>query len=119
VIYIKASSGYNSVFLRIPCSEDEVVYDLAHGKISTKPTRTSIQVSKKEHVEDDVGRYINHSCNPTCKISGLFVIATRDLKRDEEITFDYNKSEDVIASPFECNCCGKMILGRKYEKNSS
>jgi uncharacterized protein len=41
----------------------------------------------------NISRYINHSCDPTCrahKVGGrIFIIALRDIARGKEITFDY------------------------------
>ena len=115
MLYIKEEEGYKGVHARKPLSKGWVLWDLTNGKVVREPTRTSIQVSEGFHVEDEIGSRINHSCQPSCKINAFFVIALRDIKEGEEITFDYNKNEDIIASPFKCNCCGKMILGRKHE----
>ena len=40
------------------------------------------------------------------------VIASRDIKKDEQITFDYRETEDVISNPFYCACCSKKIIGK-------
>lgn len=45
-----------------------------------------------------IGRFANHSCNPNCYVAKWFVgprirmgiFAKRDIKKDEEITFNYN-----------------------------
>ena len=42
------------------------------------------------------------------------LIASKDIKKDEQITFDYRETEDVISNPFYCACCGKKII-RKTE----
>ena len=115
-IHIKEEGGYKGVFASRDIVKGLVLCDLTHGWLVKEPTRTSIQNSETIHVEHEIGGCINHSCHPSCRISSFFVVALRDIKEGEEITFDYNKNEDVIASPFECNCCGKMILGRKHEQ---
>lgn len=45
-----------------------------------------------------IGRFANHSCNPNSYVAKWFVgnrirmgvFAKRDIKKDEEITFNYN-----------------------------
>jgi len=61
---------------------------------------------------------INHSCDPNTGIKGkVTFVALRDIKKDEEITFDYSISED---SEWEmpCNCgaknCRKVVRGIRY-----
>ena len=76
------------------------------------PTRTSIQYEDK-HFEDDIGMYLNHHCEPnSCIVSdkrGIHMFAMDIIKKNEEITFDYNTTESRITYPFKCNCHGKAI----------
>jgi len=63
--------------------------------------------------------FINHSCNPNCGIDGeLRLVAIRDIKVGEEITFDYAMSESSDYS-FKCNCgnanCRKIITGNDWK----
>jgi len=66
--------------------------------------------------------YLNHSCEPNCGIKNLFqIVAMRDIEVDEEITWDYEMSEDNdTENPdsfyywvLNCNCgaenCRKKI----------
>lgn len=53
--------------------------------------------------------YFNHSCNPNAgikKISTLFAI--KNIKKDEEITFDYSTTID---ESLECKCGAKNCRG--------
>lgn len=34
-------------------------------------------------------RFINHSSNPNCALTGLDVVTLRDITKDEELTHDY------------------------------
>ena len=73
-----------------------------------EPTRTSIQVEDK-HFEDDTGMYLS------CIVSderGIHLFAIDIIKKKDEITFDYNTTEDKITHPFKCNCHGKLIKGK-------
>ncbi|KAK7311510.1 hypothetical protein RJT34_09708 [Clitoria ternatea] len=60
----------------------------------------------------NLGRFINHSCEPNCRTEkwmvngeiciGLF--ALRDIKQDEELTFDYNYVRVFGAAAKKCYC---------------
>jgi hypothetical protein len=81
-----------------------------------EPTRTSIQFREK-HFEDEIGKYINHNCNPNTRVSSLsgtdeiVLVPTTVIVKDEEITIDYNRTEKKLSHPFECDCHGKLIQG--------
>jgi len=40
------------------------------------------------------------------------LIASKDIKEGEQITFDYKETEDIITNPFYCNCCDKKVIGK-------
>lgn len=49
----------------------------------------------KWRYSNGVAIYANHSCNPNCGIKNLFqIVAMRDIEIDEEITWDYEMTED-------------------------
>lgn len=62
----------------------------------------------------------NHSCSPNTAYSGLNVIATRNILKDEELTLDYASFLDENMEPFHCQCgspnCRGLIKG--IENNS-
>ena len=39
------------------------------------------------------------------------VTAKKDIKKEDEITFDYETTEEVMVAPFKCECHGKLIEG--------
>ncbi len=78
-------------------TKGEILHVLS-GQILDHPTRESIHVGNNKHVIDPLGSWINHSFNPTIKIDSFKIIACRDIKVDEEITFNYN--EINMANPF-------------------
>jgi SET domain-containing protein len=69
------------------------------------------------HIEDPLAISMNHSCNPNTYFIGRDCIALTDIKKEEEITFDYLNTEDRIVHQFECSCCGKEIKKDTTEKN--
>ncbi|KAK8681786.1 hypothetical protein V6N13_054187 [Hibiscus sabdariffa] len=64
------------------------------------------------YVKGNLGRFINHSCDPNCRTEkwmvngeiciGLF--ALRDIKKGEELTFDYNYVRVFGAAAKKCHC---------------
>lgn len=91
------------------------------GKVISINTRTSIQIGDNKHVEPGpYGTYTNHSCEPNGVIrtrmnelsntATIALVASKQLKKDDEITFDYATTESsVTLSAMNCKClCGSM-----------
>lgn len=61
--------------------------------------------------------YYNHSCNPNAGFKGqIFLVAMRDIKKDEQVTFDYamvlSESQETPAPyHFKCMCQLKNCRG--------
>ncbi len=105
------------IFTTVKINKGEILFEM-NGNIINQPTRTSIQIGKNKHIEDDIGVHVNHSCTPNAKVNrkNRTFTSLRDIEPNEEITFDYNKNEDRIAAPFTCHCCQKIILGKLKSK---
>ncbi|TVU29724.1 hypothetical protein EJB05_21306 [Eragrostis curvula] len=60
----------------------------------------------------NLGRFINHSCSPNCRtekwmVNGevcIGIFAMRNIKKGEELTFDYNYVRVSGAAPQKCFC---------------
>jgi SET domain-containing protein len=79
------------------------------------------------------GWYVNHSCDPTCVMKGERSIATlREVKKGEEVTFDYSTNVGWVGFAMECRCGAENCRGtirsywgldeswrRRYGKNVS
>ena len=93
---------------------------LLSGDNLSNPTRTSIQI-KNKHLEHPKGGFINHHCDPNAEVlllkgeEAAFLIAKRNIKKGEEITFDYETTEKELAHPFKCNCHGRWIKGSQLK----
>lgn len=89
------------------------------GEILNHPTRTSVQIGEKQHIENEIAGFINHSCTPNTMVDRKIkaFVSLSDIKKGDEITFNYNKNEDELASPFVCECCGKKISGKKFNSH--
>jgi len=63
----------------------------------------------------NTARLINHSCNPNCEVSGtglkIWVFAIRDIKKNEELTYDYGFGFDEGYKDFPCRCKSKNCVG--------
>jgi len=82
------------------------------GKLVLQPTKESIHIGNEMHVIDKYGQYINHSFEPNTQIELNNIIAIKEIKQYDEITFNYNESEINMANPFEVDgyeVCGKKI----------
>lgn len=63
--------------------------------------------------------HMNHSCIPNLGVKGsVLFVALRNIKRGEELTFDYSISEDDELWEMVCTCksknCRKIIRSIKY-----
>ncbi|MFL2883469.1 MAG: SET domain-containing protein [Pelagibacteraceae bacterium] len=66
----------------------------------------------------NTARLINHSCNPNCEVAGkglkLWIFALRDIKKGEELSYDYGFGFDENYKDYVCkcrsnNCCGYIV----------
>lgn len=69
-------------------------------------------------LEDD--DYFNHSCEPNAGIKGhLIMVAMRDIKPGEEITYDYAMTDAGLKYRFKCKCgkknCRKIITSDDWK----
>jgi hypothetical protein len=73
-----------------------------------------------KHILDGFGvaAFINHSCDPNCEtdqIRGkIWVIAARDIKPGEELTYDYNLYDGEDEAP--CLCGARRCRGSLYSR---
>ena len=63
----------------------------------------------------NIARLINHSCNPNCEVFGkglkVWVYAMKNIKKGEELSYDYGFSFDENFRQFPCNCRSKNCVG--------
>lgn len=106
-VYVGQSSIHGKgVFAKKNFKKGEVVFifkgeiynRVNKNKNDTYSNPNSIGFDKNKWI-DPVGefQYINHSCNPNMGIKGkVTFVALRDIKMDEELTFDYSIIEEDI-----------------------
>ena len=65
--------------------------------------------------EYNTARLINHSCNPNCEVAGkglkLWIFAIRNIKKNEELTYDYGFGYDKDYKDYICKCGSKNCVG--------
>jgi uncharacterized protein len=63
----------------------------------------------------NTARLINHSCNPNCEVleynKQLWIFAMRDIKKNEELTYDYGFSFDKDYKQYVCKCGSNNCVG--------
>ena len=76
-------------------------------------------INKKYDLDGDfkynTARLINHSCDPNCEVYGtglkVWVYAIRDIKKGEELSYDYGFGYDEYYKDFPCRCGSKNCVG--------
>ena len=62
--------------------------------------------------------YFNHSCDPTCGLSGQMGLVTmRDVEPGEELTFDYAMAE-LVGQPWTCSCGSPLCRGQVRDNDA-
>ncbi len=60
-------------------------------------------------------KYINHSCSPNCEArehrGRILIYALRAIKKDEELSYDYQLAADEDDSGLDCRCGAKGCRG--------
>ena len=76
-------------------------------------------INKRYDLDGDfkfnTARLINHSCDPNCEVTGaglkIWVSAIKDIKKNEELSYDYGFSFDKDYKDYPCRCGSKKCIG--------
>lgn len=82
------------------------------------------EIDENTYIDGDVpgndARFINHSCDPNCESQEdngqIWILALRDIKQEEELTFDYGFDAEYFGDyPCRCNThhCAGYIVGKE------
>lgn len=89
----------------------------ALSQLSASRRARSIQVEEDLFLTGgdtpEPGEQLNHSCDPTCGLSGSSILlAMRDIAPGEELTYDYATSDGNDYDEFDCRCGSPICRGR-------
>jgi len=63
----------------------------------------------------NTARLINHSCNPNCEVLGtglkVWVYAMKNIKKGDELSYDYGFSFNEDFKNYPCKCRAKNCVG--------
>ena len=76
-------------------------------------------INKRYDLDGDykynTARLINHSCEPNCEVIGkglrLWISAITDIKKGDELTYDYGFSYDCNYKDYICKCGSESCCG--------
>ena len=110
--------------------EDTKIIDYVGKIISKKKSETNSKFDNEKDIylfnlnnrhdldgdfKFNTARLINHSCNPNCEVIGkglkLWISAIKNIKKGEELSYDYGFSYDKDYKQFPCKCGGKNCVG--------
>src|SRR3954447_14360013 len=67
-----------------------------------------------------IAAFINHSCDPNCEtdeIKGkIWILAIRNIRPGEELTYDYNLFDGEENDPATCHCKARTCRGSLYSE---
>jgi len=65
----------------------------------------SLQVDRDLYINpESPGKYINHSCDPNSGLRELVLVALRDIKEGEELSYDYSTTMLERHWVMDCRC---------------
>tara|TARA_E500000178_G_C16953289_1_gene722347 strand:- start:98 stop:553 length:456 start_codon:yes stop_codon:yes gene_type:complete len=76
-------------------------------------------INKRYDLDGDfkfnTARLINHSCDPNCEVFGtglkVWVFAMKNIKKGEELSYDYGFGYDADYRNYPCKCKAKNCVG--------
>lgn len=129
-IEMKIQKGCKGLYAIRDIIAGSVIFELK-GRISTRGNKYSVQLSRDKHLDfpfvrkpndhlDYAWQYVNHSCEPNgyVNVTEYSFCALGNIRKGEEITFNYLTTEYELAVPFLCECgsakCFGFIRGYKF-----
>jgi SET domain-containing protein len=122
----KSEISGKGLFVTEDFAKGEKIYSYKKGRIVKTEDIPNLTKEESENL-DKIGKdeyeivsapgcYINHSCDPNVTEKDRTGYASRDIKKGEELTVDYDKM-GPLSYPITCRChsknCRKTIRGTK------
>ncbi len=90
-----------------------------NSKFDNKKDIYLFNINEKYDLDGDfkwnTARLINHSCNPNCEVESeglkLWIVSLREIKKGEELTYDYGFGYDSDYKQFPCKCGSMNCVG--------
>ncbi|HKJ17100.1 MAG TPA: SET domain-containing protein-lysine N-methyltransferase [Xanthomonadales bacterium] len=101
-------------------SKGEVIVRSNEREVQQDRTWRTLQVGENRHLRNEFLNFADHSCDPNAVLDSdkLTLIAVREIRQGEAVTFFYPGSEVELSQSFECQCgadqCLKQIRGGFY-----
>lgn len=113
---------------RVSGQEADDVADRDMDEAKNDPSKGSVyifEVNKDFDIDGNVdwnsAKYFNHSCDPNCEVDikndRIFVLATRRIKKGEELTYNYGYEYDDDWKDHPCLCGSKNCIGYIMDDN--
>jgi uncharacterized protein len=118
----KTKNRGQGVFAIAPIKKDEVlakfegdIYDEVFDDWTDEILDHCVQFEyEKWRGADGIADKFNHSCEPNCGIKGLFtIVAMRNIEIGEELTWDYEMTENNYFNWYMKCKCGSKICRKK------
>lgn len=112
---VKNCEKGKGVFAAKPFFKGEKILKIK-GKVVDYYDEYCLQIGEYAHIKSsgDVDDYLNHSCDPNTYIDfdDLCLKAIKDIRKKEEITWNYNTTEYFMDGyAFECECGSDYCYG--------
>ena len=103
---------YKGKLVTVRCSEKDPKFDNSKAIYL-------FGINKKYDLDGNfsfnTARLINHSCEPNCEVFGeglkIWIFAMKNIKKGEELSYDYGFSFDQDYKNYPCNCGSKNCAG--------
>lgn len=117
-IQVKRSSAGLGLFALAPIKKGTTIIEYIGERIPTsegdeRENRYMFNVNSRWDIDGspryNTARYANHSCRPNCEAwnrrGRIFIVAKRNIKAGEEITYHYGKDHfEGFIKPAGCRC---------------
>ena len=147
--YFRKKSGINNLglFAKSDIKKGEKVIEYKGRKLTHKQVEENDRFDNSKAIylftlneryvldgdtKTNTAKYINHSCDPNCEVDiikgKIWIIAIKDIKKGDELSYDYGFGYDKDFRQFPCkcgskNCCGYIVrddqrwrINRKFAK---
>ena len=117
---IRSENKVKSLLSKQAFEEGQILSTIPNENLYQKPTRYTVQIGRTLHTEVAHLSALNHSCDPNVILDTqrMLVIARRDIRAGDELTFFYPSTEWEMAAPFICLCgasnCIHVVAGARF-----